>query len=301
MSDPPEEVRRLAEERAAKRAARDFGAADELRDRILDLGWIVRDAAGGFDLEPAGEPEAPLRVRVEDVASVLDEAPTHDVSVHWLPERWPDDVVRGIESFRRHQGVRTVQHVVVETTEAAAGTWPDDVEVVRLERHPGFGSARNAGLRRSRGRVVVIADGSIEADGDVLGPLEAALADPTIGVAGPFGIVTRDLQAFEESDGPEVDAIEAYLMALRRELLDEVRFHRAFRFYRSADIDLSFQVKALGLRAVRVEVPVTKHEHRRWTTTPPELRWRWSKKNFYRFLDRFRGRDDLLATRPDLR
>ncbi len=298
MSEAPEEVRRLAEERAERRGEGDYAAADALRDRILGLGWVVLDRPDGYDLEPAAEPEPPPRVRVEDVGSVLEEPPVHDATVHWLSEGWPEDVRRGIASFRRHEAKRDVQHVVVEAVEAPPDAWPDGVEVIRLDRDPGFGSARNAGLRRSRGRLVLVVDGSVEATGDVLGPVEEALADPSVGIVGPFGVVTRDLQSFEETEGPEVDAVEGYLMAFRRDLLGQVRFERKFKFYRAADIDLSFQVKALGLEARRVDAPVRRHEHRRWATTDPEERWRLSKRNFYRFLDRFRGRTDLLVSRP---
>ncbi|HEX4436278.1 MAG TPA: cysteine--tRNA ligase [Solirubrobacteraceae bacterium] len=51
-ADAPGEVRALAEERERARAARDFAAADELRDRIASLGWEVRDGSGGFELLP---------------------------------------------------------------------------------------------------------------------------------------------------------------------------------------------------------------------------------------------------------
>jgi cysteinyl-tRNA synthetase len=51
-ADAPDEVRALAEEREHARVARDFAAADELRDRIASLGWGVRDGAGGFELLP---------------------------------------------------------------------------------------------------------------------------------------------------------------------------------------------------------------------------------------------------------
>ncbi|MEA2340057.1 MAG: cysteinyl-tRNA synthetase [Solirubrobacteraceae bacterium] len=51
---PPPEVIELAEARLVARAARDFGLADDLRDEIAELGWIVRDTAGGYDFEPAG-------------------------------------------------------------------------------------------------------------------------------------------------------------------------------------------------------------------------------------------------------
>ena len=42
----------LAEEREQARAGRDFAAADELRGRIAELGWEVRDGAQGFELLP---------------------------------------------------------------------------------------------------------------------------------------------------------------------------------------------------------------------------------------------------------
>ncbi len=48
--EAPGEVRELAEQREQARAARDFAAADELRDRIAGLGWEVRDVPGGFEL-----------------------------------------------------------------------------------------------------------------------------------------------------------------------------------------------------------------------------------------------------------
>ena len=144
-------------------------------------------------------------------------------------------------------------------------------------------------------------DGSVEAAGDVLGPLEQKLADPGVGIAGPFGIVTHDLREFEEAPAPgPCDAVEGYCLAMRRDVLAEVGgVDERFRWYRTADIDLSFRVKDRGLRAEVVPVPVIKHEHRMWFETDPVDRGRWSKRNFYRFLDRWRDRWDLvLDPRP---
>ena len=52
MDDAPAELVALAEQRQAARAAGDFAEADRLRDEIADAGWVVRDAAGGFQLVP---------------------------------------------------------------------------------------------------------------------------------------------------------------------------------------------------------------------------------------------------------
>ena len=302
MPEVPEEVRRLAAERDEKRKAKDFAAADALRNRMADLGFKVADSAEGPTFEPiAAAPAkmpAPGRVPASEVASVLDEPAAFDVCVHWVCEGWPEDVVRALTAFRANEGGRSVQYVVADVTGEDPATFGEGIEVLSLEEGTGWAAARNAGLRRSRGRIVLAMDGSIEPTGDVFGPLEGALADATVGVCGPFGIVTTDLQSFEGSSGPEVDAIEGYLMAFRREMLEAAGlFDEKFKWYRTADIEWSFRVKDLGLRAVVVPVPVAKHEHRMWFNTPPEERAKWSKRNYYRFLDKFRGRFDLLVSR----
>jgi hypothetical protein len=300
MSDAPQDVQALAAERAERRAAKDFSGADELRDRIARSGWAVIDEPGGWRLEPIeihAADSQPRRLRSRDVGSVLDEPATVDVSIHWVVEGWPHDVARAIDSFRANAGRRNVPYIVADVTGEPEDTWGEAVEVVPLEGDTGWGAARNAGLKRSRGRVVVVMDGSVEATGDVLGPLEAALADPTIGVCGPFGIVTTDLREFDPTDGPEADAIEGYCMAFRREILTTAGlFDEKFRWYRTADIEYSFRIKDLGLRAVVVPAPLERHEHRMWFQTPPAERAKWSKRNFYRFLDRWRDRYDLTVS-----
>src|SRR5262249_28396140 len=48
----PADVVELAERRQAAREAKDFAEADRLRGAIGELGWEVRDAAGGYELLP---------------------------------------------------------------------------------------------------------------------------------------------------------------------------------------------------------------------------------------------------------
>jgi cysteinyl-tRNA synthetase len=52
VQEAPAAVRELAERREQARSARDFAAADGLRDELAALGWEVRDVAGGFELLP---------------------------------------------------------------------------------------------------------------------------------------------------------------------------------------------------------------------------------------------------------
>ncbi len=234
--------------------------------------------------------------------SLLDLPPTADFTLQWVVQGWPEDVVRALTAFRTIGGPHRVQLVIADVTETDPSTYGDGVEVVPLEAATGWAVARNAGLKRSRGRIVVALDGSVEPTGDLLGPLEAALDDPGVGVCGPFGISTADLREFHESAGPEVDAIEGYLMAFRHDVLRDVGlFDERFAWYRSADIEYSFRVRDAGYRALVVDLPITKHEHRMWQSTAPEERDRLSKRNYNRFLERFRGRLDLLVEPPEER
>jgi cysteinyl-tRNA synthetase len=49
-----DEAEKLLGERQAARAAKDFARADQIRDRIAELGWEVRDSAEGAKLVPKG-------------------------------------------------------------------------------------------------------------------------------------------------------------------------------------------------------------------------------------------------------
>jgi hypothetical protein len=52
---PSPEVLTLVEEREGARTRQDWGAADELRERIADLGWQIQDTRQGPMLEPAAQ------------------------------------------------------------------------------------------------------------------------------------------------------------------------------------------------------------------------------------------------------
>ncbi len=293
------EAERLAEERARARSAGDFSTADALRERIGLLGFDVLDAAAGWSLVPRAQYEL---VDPDRVTDRLGEAPSLDATIHLLYEGFRLDLERALAGFE-HSGGNV--EVVILDNGSAHGEWLESltnehVRVLHLVRELGWAEARNVAARISRGRILVFADLSVEPTGDVVSPLVRALSDPGIGVCGPWGLATGDLRQFTESAGPEVDAIEGYLLGLRREVFARVGFDPWFRWYRHADIDLSFGVRALGLAAVVVPVPALRHEHRGWSAVPEPDRPARSKRNFYRFLDHWRDREDLLVSRREL-
>lgn len=296
MSGVPPEVEALLRARDEARAAKDFAQADALRSRIEQLGFTVRDAPSGAVATPKPGFEAVDPARVPDS---LSEPPARHVSIHVLYEGYLDDVTRFLGSIERHCSGHDYEIVVTEAAspdadrieELASGR----VRVLHLSSDQGWAASRNAALRTSRGSVVALADLSVEATGDLLGPVLAAFEDPAIGVAGPWGLRSADLRTFEESPGPEVDAIEGYFLATRREILAKGLIDPKYRWYRHADIDLSFQIRAMGYKAVVATAPAIRHAHRAWEALDEAERAKRSKWNFYRFLDRFKDRADLLV------
>lgn len=248
---------RRAEERVEARHRRDFAAADRLRDEIAAAGWQVMDGPDGFELVPA---PVPL------VASVIADA-----------ESWAEDWDRFLASLTCHTPSF------------------DAVQIIEVVPGLGFAADRNAALTEASAGIVAFVDTSLEVTGDLLGVLVAALGDPTVAVAGPYGLVSADLHDYKERTEGDVVAIQGYCLAARREDLTAVGgFRESFAFYRNADIDLSLRLRTPGpdvRRAVAVGAEhCRRHAHRAWEETEPEERDRLSRKNMSRVLDRFAGR-----------
>jgi GT2 family glycosyltransferase len=219
-----------------------------------------------------------------------------------VAEDHPDDLRRLIAGLAAHPPSVSWELIVVANspsfelepdTQIATAVEPI---VLQTSERLGWAESRTLGLRRSRGEVTVLLDTSIEPTGDFLVPLLAAFEDPSVGLAGGWGLRSGDGRQFADAPPGEVDAVEGYCLAVRREALRAVGgFDRRFRFYRNADLDFSFAVRAAGWRAVRTApLPVAKHEHRGYVSLPETERDRLSKRNFYRFLDHWGDRRDLL-------
>jgi cysteinyl-tRNA synthetase len=312
----PQPVLDAAHARSAARAARDWATADRLRGQIEAAGWRVVDRGTDFALVPAHpadvEDPAGLRYgRSDAVPSRLSELATHRATVIVVATDQPDDLDRALSGLARTVPAGTDVVVVADGPDAeqdlrlpaadrpggAAGL---DVEVVRTSARLGWAAALNVGLRRALGEVVIVMDTSIEPTGDVVSPLVDALADEAVAVAGAFGLRSADLRRFEEVTSGDAAAVEGYLLAARRSdaaaagPLDE-----AFRFYRNLDIWWSLVLRDRGPDApprrvaVVAGLPLVRHEHRAWASTPEAERDRLSKRNFYRVLERFRDRRDL--------
>src|SRR5262245_45939657 len=275
----PDEVLAAAHDRARAREAKDWAEADRLRGEIEAAGWKIVDRGTDFALEPAAPPDVAEGDRVRygssaGVPSRFEEAPVGVATVVLIATDWPADRERALAGLRAHApdgaSVVVVANAPSPEQTAALEAMPADgaTEVVWTSERLGHATALNIGLRRATGPVVILMDTSVEPTGDVVSPLVRALDDPTVAVAGGWGIVSSDLRHFEDAPPGDVDAIEGYLQAFRRtDAADRGPFDEHFRFYRNLDIWWSLVLRDEGeetapRRAVSVEAPATRHDHR---------------------------------------
>jgi GT2 family glycosyltransferase len=296
---PPPEIHALLRKRSAARAEHDWQRADALRDQMRELGWEAVDAPGGSTVRPllANAVVAAGYADDADLASILDQPAEVDCSLVMVADDHPADLARLLAALERQPQHAELELAVVANAPAGdLPALPAGATLLRLRERVGWADAVNLGLRRSRGEVLVLLDTSLEPTGDFVGPLLAAFDDDRVGIAGPWGVTSADGRQFEEAPPGEVDAIEGYCLAMRRAALRQVSgFDHRFRFYRNADLDLSFAVRASGWTAVRTEaLPLTRHEHRGWAAHDDAERDRLSRRNFYRFLKHWGDRRDLL-------
>ena len=274
------------------RRAKDFEAADAIRERLRTGGWDVVDSAEGSELKPLKAPAGTAP------------APTpRAVTLLTIVHGWKPDAERWLLSVFTHCKADFEALIVDNSGDERIAAWLESraaerLRSVRLQPTLGFGAAVNAGIDAAAGEVVILFDSGVDLTGDAVTPLVAALADPSVVVAGPYGLRGQGTaKEFAASAGPEVDAIEGYCMAFRRADAQALEgFDPRFQFYRIADIEFSFRLRDRGGRAVVVpDLPLEKHEHRLWEATDPKERQRLSKRNMYRFLDRWGQRTDLLV------
>jgi cysteinyl-tRNA synthetase len=315
-SDLPAQIVSFVNERESLRRENRYHEADALRERIRAAGYSVCDTRDG----PLAAPRTPEEEfgsisRSADVPDMVARPDLYEFSINLLARNSRADLRRCVESIARNRYGRDLEIVIVDNgsiddTLAELQTLARDglrdplgapiaIRVLFADHDMGFAAGRNATMRASRGRYIVLLDTSIELCDDIWTPLARALADDQVGLVGPYGLVTDDLKEFRESDGPEVDAIEGYLMAFRRALLPEIGwFEEKFRFYRLLDIYESMMVKTAGYRVralLELAARLEKHPHLEWYSLTEEERATKSKRNFDIYKRRWHHGQSLLV------
>ena len=302
----PDEILALSHERDMLRRKGQYDRADHLKRQIEEAGYAIKDNPHGAHLVilPGVNVDGTEYRTARSIPSLLDEPDTCLFSVNILARNSSEQTQRCIESILRYAGANDIEIILVDNaSDDGLSIWADALHyserrlhVLRLTRLTGEAEARNIGLKQSRGRYILLIDNAIELTGDIFTPLQKTLEDSTVGVTGWHGLRTDDLRHFEESSLPEIDVIDARCMAFRRTLLKKAGlFDERYRFPSYMDVDFNFAVRDSGASVVITpDLPVTYVPAVQNVQLSDAERTRLTKRNFYRFLEKWGDRDDLL-------
>ncbi len=302
-STAPADIVALAQQRSAARSHREYAGADALRDEIAAAGWLVTDVPDGFTL--TARPPYEVMQSVAELPDRADQLDTRPASVSVVVNGWPDDLRAFAGALLTHVPDDVVLLALDVGNRGGAGdelhelalAHPGRIEEFHVQGPTGWAAAVTALARADTAAVHVLADVSTIFTGDSVTPLLAALDDPSVVGAGWRGVrASDDWLSFDDAPPGEVEALLGYCFALRRSALLQVPPHPKARFYRNADLELSYAIRAAGLGRLVVpatDLPLQQARHRGYHDTDAEYRDAESQRNYARFLHRFRGRDDL--------
>ena len=308
--DLPQPIASAVQRRTGLRGQAQYQAADQIRSDLDSQGYVLQDTPSDSQVRPKTAFERtrrpwPTFSSSREVQSFLHLPSQYDFTFILNAHGYVDDLDRCLNSVVNHSNGYSVEIIAVDNGNGA-GQWLEDfrlshpsMRVIHCDHNLGDAAGKNIGLKQSLGRRVVILDSSIEIVDAILDPIARQLADPSVGIFGPYGLTTNDLRHFhEEVARGDADAMQAYCMAFRRECVNTVGLMReVFRFYRNLDIDYSFQFKDKGFRIVADDtLPLVRHQHRQWAELEENQRDELSRKNFGRFLKRWGNRPDLLLS-----
>jgi GT2 family glycosyltransferase len=302
----PDDILALSHERDELRRRGKYDRADALKRQIEEAGYGIKDNPHGAHLIvlPSVEVDGVVYRMALQLPSLLDEEDRCEFSINILANTSFEETKRCLESVLRSIENRDIEIILVDNRSLdELNAWFKELQrddsrlhLLSASRPLGEAEARNIGLKQSKGTYILLLDSSLEFTGDVFTPLAQVLADSSVGITGFKGLSTEDLHHFEESAALEVEAIEGSCMAFRRTLLKKIGlFDERYRFPYYMDIDFNFAVRNSGAQAVITpNLPIRSHPQLHDVHLSDAEQTRLTKRNFYRFLEKWGHRDDLL-------
>ncbi len=296
----PEAVVELARARLAARAAKDWALADQLRNRIAELGFEVLDVADGFEFKLKSP--FPIVSRVGDLRKFTDK--TFESSIAIIADGYIDDLIAAISSAKEYAPVGCAILVLISgkpELRSIAAQVDARTFIAQVQEGVGWGEAANALLKYSPAPYLIIMDPSTRLLADAVTPTIVALSTgdwAAVGWRGGLINIADEWRSVEDKGPGEVDVLFSYFLGLNREsAIESGGFNNRATFYRNADIEFSLRLRQSRGNLLQMDLPLEQARHHGYYDTDPSFRDEQSKKNYDRILERFRGKNEILVAR----
>jgi len=296
----PEEVIEIARARLAARAAKDWALADQLRNKIAELGFEVLDVADGFEFKLKSP--FPIVSRVGDLRKFTDKSFESAVAI--IADSYVEDLVAAIKSVKEFAPESCAILVLIagkpELHDLAAQL-DGRTFIAQIQEGVGWGEAANALLKFAPAPYVIVMDPSTRFLGDAITPTVEKLATgewAAVGWHGGLVNVADDWRTVEDKGPGPVDVLFSYFMGLNREnAIESGGFSIRALYYRNADMEFSLRLRQSRGNLLQIDLPLEQSRHHGYYDTDPIYRDEQSKKNYDRILERFRGKNEILVER----
>jgi hypothetical protein len=164
----------------------------------------------------------------------------------------------------------------------------------------GWGHSVQHLLHTIETKYVVLMDPSTQFVGDAISPAitEAEKGYVAVGWKGGLINLEDEWRSVDDKGDGEVDVLFSYFLVVNRQFaIDAGGANTSATYYRNADLEMTLSLRAHGGKLLQMALPLTQGRHHGYHDVDSEYRDKNSKKNYQRLLDRFRGRNDILAPR----
>ena len=304
----PKEVIDLAEQRIQARANKDFALSDQLRDKISDLGYVIKDNPGGYELVI----KPPFEV-FDNLVSVKinPNRLSQKVIICLLIDGWLEDTKECITALLKYMPKDATILALDLGNKELVGNYLAETEktnqnLVALHtsqtlEQAGWANSINKLIELNPAEFSVVMDLSSIISGDAITPLINQIGDEFVaaGWKGSLVKIDDEWRSVEDKGEGEVDILLGYLFAIKTKIAQEIQANSKAKFYRNADLEWSLELRSKGHKLVALgnTLPVEQKRHHGYHDSDIEYREKESKKTYDRILQNYRGKTQILSPR----
>jgi len=304
----PKEVTDLAEQRIQARASKDFALSDLLRDKIAELGFVIKDKPDGYELL-----EKPPFEVFENLASIKFDSNrlSKRITICLLVDGWLADTKECLEALLKFMPKDASILALDLGNKDSVGNYLADTQksnenlvVVHISQtleQAGWANSINKLIELNPAEFSVVMDLSSIISADAITPLRDQIKGEIVAAGWKGSLVNLDDQwrSVEDKGDGEVDILLGYLFVIKTKIAQEIPANSKAKFYRNADLEWSLELRSKGhkLVAFSKDLAVEQKRHHGYHDSDIEYREKESKKTYDRILQNYRGKTQILSPR----